>query len=154
MSIDVNAVAVFFDDGTYKLRTWDKIAELEDDEKTYVTIAIFHVQNAGNQPNVVRFTGDSENIALKTTGAGMKVHCVSQPPGGNEAAESSFFKLNSTVQTLGAALPTPAYAALAAMTVSFYSMDFDHVDYITLQGRAATKSNDLRTATPPDDGTY
>ena len=153
MAVDQHAVAAFYDDATYSFRPWNMGDELQT-TKFVVSLMVFHVQNAGNLPNVTTVTGH-DMYCTRKVGNGFVARQVDTAPGTKESREHFFEEAGNRGQTIGKLLPSsPDGAAVGGMTMSLYSMDFAASGYTNLQDRAVTKALELRSLTAPLDGTY
>jgi hypothetical protein len=148
--IDMDAVAAFYADGTFKYRAWNGNLDELKVNKRAVTVSTFHVQNAGNQPNVVVHTGH-DIYALKDSPQGFFVREGDFAPG--EALKEKFFKKGASDQSTDD-IGKPAAAAGGGARVELRTMDDNDPNYTVLQGRAVTKGLELRLLAPPIDGTY
>ena len=153
MAVDVDAVAAYFDDATFKYVTWEKAGDLQT-TKRLIEMHVFHVQNAGNLPNLVTFSNDVL-VGGRLITDGFVARNGNVPPAAPEAAFESFFKKASTQQIISAELPDPAAACTNTMEAAFYGSEVDDATFEDLRLRALAKSRDvLRAGTPPLEGTY
>lgn len=152
MASDIDAVAVFYDDRSFKYRTWESLDDTQE-PKRVVSVAVFHVQVPGSNPNVVMHTGH-DIMAFKSAPNGFFIRDGDLPgPGGAERLTERFFRKGASDQ-IGQDLQKPAASAGGGMRIDVRSMDHMDPNYATLQADAATKALQLRTATPPTEGMY
>lgn len=151
---DVNAVAVFYSDGTYSLRGWDDLADLRKEFLDYVEIMVFHVQGGG-LPNVVSLSG-VDTVGLMRTQAGLLARRVNVPPFDAPLAQQRFFG-DDGFQTgnIDMTLP-PEFTglAVAALDVMFFTRQWSDPTYDELEVRAGDLRQFLRSELVPSDGTY
>lgn len=146
--LGVNAVAVFYANETYRMVTWDNIADLNRRDRRYVCITVFHVQTAGDFPNAVTFCG-AEEMALKRARSVLITRELFLP---NVRKVWRFFEDNP-VQDTDETWDGAASSLFAAVTLHIQSRAFGG-NYDDLTARASLAAVGLRFDPVPSNGNY
>jgi len=146
--VDVNAVAIFYANGDWRMESWDNIDKLNRRDRRYVKLVVYHVQNAGSCPNAVAFNG-AEEIALRRTHQALIVREFFRPNG----REVHRFFEDDPVQTIGEAWADSNAGFFAAVKLHIRSRAFGG-PYADLTDRADAVLGSLRCAAVPNSGTY
>ena len=144
----VNAVAAFYEDATYELVGWDDLAILNQRDKRFVALAIYHIQSPGDWPNAVLFTGLAEWIGIKRSVGALTVRRMFDTP--KRATERSFYE--TFEQTLDR--DKILEVAVAGVVAEFDVLPFDDRAYAVLQDRANGAYIGLRFEPVPSRGMY
>lgn len=149
---NVNSVAAFYGDGTYRHRAWDKVAELGHHVKL-IALAVLHVQNAEHYPNVVVFSGD-ELYAVRMCMDCLMVKTGDAPPASQEGLWQSIFYIATGEQEMNVELPKPASAIGGGMEMFNYVIRDTDPNYDALASAAWDQAVALSQEDAPSEGTY
>lgn len=150
---DVNAVAAFYSDGTYRLEDWDSLAELRS-SLTVVDVLVFHVQTAGpgKLPNIAGGVGTANWVGLIRTSNKLCFPRVVLSP--EEANEACFTEFEQT-QELDLPRPKPAAAAIGSAAVRLPVIDPSDPDFDDLDDCITTTFKlNMRDDLVPSSGSY
>ena len=146
---NIDSVAVFYADGSYRHVTWDDAASLQGPlSKRVVQIHVYHVQAPGF-PNQVVVNG-YDDYCLRRTNEGLIARYGSMPPADPEAAFECYFTQGSSAQEIGTEIMPQL--CMGGASAAFQSIDHSDPNYEDLDGRAGAVN--LSEATVPGTGTY
>ena len=149
MADDVDSVAVFFADGTYRHVDWDAAASLQGPlSKKAIMLHVYHVHGSGT-PYLTVVNG-YDDYCLRRTDEGLIVRFGSMPPADPEAAYECYFPKGSTAVEMNTEIMPQL--CMGGATAAFQSLDHNDQNYEDLDGRAGAV--DLSSAAVPGSGTY
>lgn len=152
--VDVNAVAVFYEDGTYSLRSWDDLEGLRSATLNFVEVMVFHVQGGG-LPNVVSLSG-VDCVGVARTRLGLLARRANVPPYEATLTQQRFFGDDGS-QTGNIdmdILPGLVALSMTGLDAVFFTLPWIDTSYDDLEIRAGALKQFLRGAPVPSDGTY
>lgn len=183
MAAGTNAIAVFYDDRTYRVRDWDNILELRD-KKSVLLVGVQFITSTDPQdlPGTVAHTGHDVTFYSKTP-EGMLVREIDFSRGISSLVTTTGGTLHdedgevvlggdNVVIGVGEFFSERAYQedppfgapqilrkttvsiAAGGMDVMHYAKDFRDDDFDVLQSAALDKSSDITADVVPADGTY
>lgn len=146
---NVDSVAVFYADGTYKHVTWNAFADLQGPlTRKIVQIHVYTVQTPG-YPGLTVVNGFPDYCGRRTAD-GLIVRYGTMLDANPPQAFECFFVHGE--QNLQVNVEIPHELCMSGMSVAFASLEFDDPNFDDLDGRAGAM--DLRQETVPGSGTF
>lgn len=157
---NVNSIAIFYDDGTYRHVNVEDIATLHRPGKRYVGIHLYRLEPGISTPKLTKFNG-REVLGLKLRPAAFgenRIIVIQEfdadiPPLRDFRREWSLELDVAPNSIVDDDLPDPFETPMSGMVVVFYTMPFDDDDYDDM---VACQSLDVRlnSETVPADRDY